>query len=111
MAEIGTRISSSNRIYSDRTRTRPDGGRGGDKEMEKWVGGGMGGLGGRGGLRGLAFLLSQRGGGLGWLAFAALWGLCLSLPACNMEKTLALLLLLMHVTCADEVKKGKPMLS
>ena len=63
MAEIGTRISSSNRIYSDRTRTRPDGGRGGDKEMEKWAGGGMGGLGGRGGLRGLAFLLSQRGGG------------------------------------------------
>ena len=60
-----------------------------------------------GGLQGLAFLLSQRGGGLGWLAFAALWGLCLSLPACNMEKTLALLLLLMHVTCADEVKKGK----
>ena len=55
---------------------------------------------------GPAFLLSQRGGGLGWLAFAALWGLCLSLPACNMEKTLALLLLLMHVTCADEVKKG-----
>ena len=51
------------------------------------------------------------GGGLGWLAFAALWGLCLSLPACNMEKTLAPLLLLMHVTCADEVKKGKPMLS
>ena len=78
--------------------------------MEKWAGGGMGGLGGRGGLQGLAFLLSQ-GGGLGWLAFAALWGLCLSLPACNMEKTLALLLLLMHVTCADEVKKGKPMLS
>ena len=55
--------------------------------------------------------LSEGGGGLGWLAFAALWGLCLSLPACNMEKTLALLLLLMHVTCADEVKKGKPMLS
>ena len=86
-------------------------GGGGDKEMEKWAGGGMGGLGGRGGPWGLAFLPSQRGGGLGRLAFAALWGLCLSLPACNMEKTLALLLLLMHVTCADEVKKRKFMLS
>ena len=92
-------------------------GRGGDKDMERLrAGGGMQGLGGRGGPGGLAFLLSQRGGGLGWLAFAALWGLCLSLPACNMEKTLALLLLLMHVTWArtgetdrtrtDEVKKG-----
>ena len=80
--------------------------------MEKWAGGGMGGLGGRGGAAGPSFPpLSEGGGGLGWLAFAALWGLCLSLPACNMEKTLALLLLLMHVTCADEVKKGKPMLS
>ena len=81
MAEIGTRISSSNRIYSDRTRTRPDGGRGGDKEMEKWAGGGMGGLGGRGGLQGLAFLLSQRGGGAGLAGFRCSLG-PLSVSAC-----------------------------
>ena len=83
VAEIGTRISSSNRIYSDRTRTRPDGGRGGDKEMEKWAGGGMGGLGGRGELRGLAFLLSQRGGGgwAGWLSLLSGASVCLCLPA------------------------------
>ena len=72
------------------------------------MGGGMRGSGGRGGRRARLSPLSG-GGGPGWLAFAALWCLCLSLPACNMEKTLALLLLLMHVTWADEVKKRETM--
>ena len=79
------------------------------------AGGGRGGPGWRGGPGGLAFLLSQRGGRLGRLAFTALWGLCLSLTACSMEKTLLSLLLFLHGTRArtgetdntrtDEVKK------
>ena len=105
VAEIGTRISSSSRYNQTGQGQDRTGVRGGDREERvRWVGA-CGAQGGGGG-GGLGFPLSQRGG-LGWLAFAALWCLCLSLPACNMEKTLALLLLLMHVTWADEVKKGK----
>ena len=107
VAEIGTRISSSSRYNQTGQGQDRTGVRGGDKEERvRWVGA-CGAQGGGGG-GGLGFPLSRRGG-LGWLAFAALWGLCLSLPACNMEKTLALLLLLMHVTWADEVKKRETM--